>query len=404
MMTSMNRSQHASLAALVLCMSSGCTSSDSIPRISGAPSLPSDVSSLRYESDYTLSGLTTIGDGMIVASDEAALWLNDSSLSPLLVRADTGEAAATGAVHSVTARAYDVLISSDQGLYETYDEQLLRSPLNEDLSEPSFRTLHSTGQGSQEQLWAATANRVYRIADGSLTQWTLDSLQGEIVSIGFTGSIALIATSEALYELDPTLADLTPIEADLGTVYGLSVGNDGEAYVASDAGLVSRTSDGEYRIYTLSDDEHAEPVTAVHVDTSVGVIAATNSGLITLDEQNSSPVGLAAFEGSQQVSALNADDDGYAWLTHGQSLQGWLVGTATSFHQDVSPMLEAQCTRCHDEGGTGPTFDLRDYDIVQARASDIMTRLDAQQMPPDESLDNSDYEIFRRWYRSGQNP
>jgi hypothetical protein len=67
-------------------------------------------------------------------------------------------------------------------------------------------------------------------------------------------------------------------------------------------------------------------------------------------------------------------------------------------------MLEATCTRCHDEGGTAPTFDLRDFDIVQARASNIMTRLDAQQMPPDEALDNGDYEIFRRWYRSGQNP
>lgn len=404
MTTSMNRTLHPSLAALLLCVSSGCTSSDSIRRISGAPSLPSDVSSVRYESDYTLSELTTIGDGMVVASNEAALWLNDNSLSPLMVRADTDEPAATGAVHSITARNEDVLISSDAGLYETYDDQLLRSPLNENLDEPSFRALHSTGQGAQEQLWAAAANRVYRIADGSLTQWTLDLRQGEIVSIGFTGTIALVATSEALYELDPTRADLTPVEAELGTVYGLSIGSDGGAYVASDAGLVYRTSDGEYLIYTLSDNEHAEPVTAVHVDTSVGVIAATNHGLITLAGQDSSPLGLAAFQGPQQVTALNADDDGYAWLTHGKNLQGWLVGTATSFQQDVAPMLEATCTRCHDEGGTAPTFDLRDYDIVQARASNIMTRLDAQQMPPDEALDNGDYELFRRWYRSGQNP
>jgi hypothetical protein len=400
----MTRLRHASLAALVLSLGSGCTGSDSIPRIAGAPNFPSEVSSLRYDSDYALSGLATAGDGMIVAGDAAALWLNDGSLTTLSVRADAGEADSTGQVHALSARRDNVLLSSDSGLFETWDDELLRSPLNDNLADQPLRALHSSGQGDSEQIWAASDLRVYRIAGGALTEWTLDDLDGAIRFLAYDGELALIATSQGLYELDPVSSEVEHIDGDFGTLYGLSVGTDGRAYIASDAGLVARSIDGAYSVYTLRDDAGSEPVTAVYADPSLGVVAATNTGLITLSDDGAGPVGLAAFDASQQVAALSCDDDAYCWLTHDKSLQGWLVGEATSFAQDIQPILENNCTRCHDDGGSAPTFDLRDYAVAQARATDIMTRLDAQQMPPDEPLANSDYTIFRRWYRSGQNP
>lgn len=52
-----------------------------------------------------------------------------------------------------------------------------------------------------------------------------------------------------------------------------------------------------------------------------------------------------------------------------------------SYHRDVRPILEAECTGCHAEGGIGP-FSLTDYATVEAFAPLLIQAIDRGTMPP----------------------
>ena len=52
-----------------------------------------------------------------------------------------------------------------------------------------------------------------------------------------------------------------------------------------------------------------------------------------------------------------------------------------TYYQDVRPMLDTYCTRCHMDGGTGPV-DFRNPDNAMAMAEVMLSQMDAGLMPP----------------------
>ena len=52
-----------------------------------------------------------------------------------------------------------------------------------------------------------------------------------------------------------------------------------------------------------------------------------------------------------------------------------------TYYEDVRPMLDTYCTRCHMDGGTGPV-DFQDPDNALALAEIMLAQIDAGLMPP----------------------
>jgi len=85
-----------------------------------------------------------------------------------------------------------------------------------------------------------------------------------------------------------------------------------------------------------------------------------------------------------------------------------------TYYQDIRPLVETHCTRCHFDGGPG-TGDLTDLNNVQALASVMLDQMEAGRMPPPvsdpdcRSYENSDrfrlapgsQELLERWIELG---
>lgn len=83
-----------------------------------------------------------------------------------------------------------------------------------------------------------------------------------------------------------------------------------------------------------------------------------------------------------------------------------------TYHRDVRPILEANCTACHGEGGIGP-FSLDDYDSAAAFAPLSLAAIEAGTMPPWQpskcceplrhvrELSADELAVFERWIDDG---
>ncbi|MCY4121174.1 MAG: cytochrome c, partial [Acidobacteria bacterium] len=62
-------------------------------------------------------------------------------------------------------------------------------------------------------------------------------------------------------------------------------------------------------------------------------------------------------------------------------LPGVAAGQPTVTYDDVAPLLNENCVRCHRPGGLGP-FSLTTYEDARARADRIAEMVTARRMPP----------------------
>lgn len=60
---------------------------------------------------------------------------------------------------------------------------------------------------------------------------------------------------------------------------------------------------------------------------------------------------------------------------------GGPVGEELTWHEDVQPMVEKHCTRCHYAGGLG-IGNFQDAEVVDAMAEIMLSRIDSGEMPP----------------------
>lgn len=96
--------------------------------------------------------------------------------------------------------------------------------------------------------------------------------------------------------------------------------------------------------------------------------------------------------GSVTLLAAGCDDDGSPGSVSGDggadgpsntgpAADGPVTGQALTFWQDVAPVMNQRCVRCHQEGGIGP-FPLDNYATARMRAPQIAAAVASDRMPP----------------------
>lgn len=90
-----------------------------------------------------------------------------------------------------------------------------------------------------------------------------------------------------------------------------------------------------------------------------------------------------------------------------------VLAKAPTYHQDIAPILEQRCNRCHREGTAAP-FTLVSYDDVSAHAEMIREVVRDERMPPwtahpdygtfqnDPSLSADEKQLLFRWISAGR--
>ena len=86
---------------------------------------------------------------------------------------------------------------------------------------------------------------------------------------------------------------------------------------------------------------------------------------------------------------------------------------AVTFHEDIKPVVDAYCSRCHTDGGPAP-FKLESYEEVASAAALVLAAVEARTMPPflaapavrplkfDTSLSDAQIALFRDWIEAGR--
>ncbi len=110
------------------------------------------------------------------------------------------------------------------------------------------------------------------------------------------------------------------------------------------------------------------------------------------------------------LAGCGAEDSGHdATLPPGTSAE------FLTFYQDIAPLMDRYCIRCHDGAGLGPG-DFRDPAVVDPLAALMLARMDAGEMPPPAAdpecnpyesadrlyLDGADRDRFARWIETGK--
>ena len=294
------------------------------------------------------------------------------------------------------------MVAAEHGLFHSYEQQLLFSPVNEIVENMTINDLSLSGEANNEKLWLAASDGLFLVSDKSFDQISFGSEQGTPISVASSTSMAVVSFGSAVYELDiaPWAYSIAP--SGLGNVVGVEV-VDNIFYLASDRGLIRREANGAYTLFTMSNNGN-EPVVAVGGNDSSGLFALTGAGLASVNENTAT--GIAPLTSMPTQPLVAADGYGNAWVANGTQLTNVMVGHSVSFEAKVATILETNCNTCHITGYDAPVHDFANYDEAVALAETIIQRVSLGQMPPPPmpALSTEDFDTLVSWYATGMNP
>ncbi len=394
------------LAAGALCML-GCN--ESLPTepaspieitvVSGAATWSDQaVDQLTYQAPATITAMATDDGVALVGTEDGVYSVGAAGLVEVAVfAADASAPLSTGAVHAMAARQSGAFVAAEQGLFHTFEDRLLTSPLSDALATTRVHALAVDAGAATETLWLATDQGLYMSSGDVLSHIAFVSEPGAATAVGVAGAEVLVAFGPALYELDSVTLTYVAVPQQLGNITSICATGDGFS-ITSDAGLTVRTSDGAYQRYTLADDSTAAAEAAV-----AGVVL-TAAGAITID--NGVLTGLAPLESTTDTGAMTIDGYGTVWIGRGTDVVGLLIGTPVSFATEVAPILELRCGICHSDGYSAPKHEFTDYETTRSLADSILARVTTAQMPPTPmpALTTDELDVLVSWYSTGQNP
>lgn len=359
--------------------------------------------------DGDLRALGAQGTTAVLGTTAGAFVVEEGGLLALDIYGDEPDLPlATGEVRAVGRRTETLLLAAETGVYLVKGNKLQLSPASEALSALVIREIHVTGAGDNESLWLATADGVYLLSGGELSEISIEGEAGEPLTISpaASGASLLVAYAGGVHEVDLEKGEALPLPYDLGEVRAMARGGEKTVYFASDQGLFVRGEDGAYTQFTMSGSGEPSPVETVLVDPE-GLLAVIGSGVVRLSEEGK-PQAVATLSPGAEPRRAAADDVGLVWVGGGGSLSGFLLGKPAGFESDVAPVLAEHCMTCHTAPGVSgaPALDMLDYETAKDKASLIVQRIAAGQMPPAGSpaLPAEKYEVVLRWYSSGLNP
>ena len=191
-----------------------------------------------------VDGVMAVGtpDGMLVGS-----VLEHDLLSELPVLAEGDEPDATGAIHHLARRATGgLLIAADGGLFHSATGILLPSPLSALLDDVSIASLDAIGDAAAEELWIVDGQgALLHFGHQTLEGITLPGSPALQAAVGVGNGLAIVVSEGRAMLLDIHAHTIADLPGELGEVHAFDRSDDGAAFLATDAGLLSRDRDGK---------------------------------------------------------------------------------------------------------------------------------------------------------------
>lgn len=360
-----------------------------------------------YEGD--LRALGAQGSSSVLGTTAGAFAVEEGGLLALDIYGDDPDLpTSTGEVRAMARRTETLVLAAETGLYLVKGNKLQRSPASAALAELAISELHVTGAGDTERFWIVAGGAVYLLAGGELGEISIEGHADEAIAISpsAAGTSVLVAYPDGVHEVDLEKGEARELPHDVGEVRAMARGGEKVVYFASDRGLFVRGEDGAYTQFTLSGSGEPVAVDTVLVDPE-GPIAVTGAAVVRLPADGAPAIVAELAEATERRRAA-ADDVGLVWVGGGGRVEGFLLGKPAGFEADVAPVLGEYCMNCHTDPGVNgaPPVDMNDYETTKEKASLIVQRIAAGQMPPPGAppLPAEKYELVLRWYSSGQNP
>jgi hypothetical protein len=323
--------------------------------------------------------------------------------------ASTDGATDTGSISALAQRDNgELLVASDQGLFVGSDAGLVSSPLTQSLPKLTFSSVSASGADTNEELWLLSSQGLLHVAAQQVSQVSFGGAgTPALVAAGSAGE-ALVVSGGSLWDVTLAANDATELATGLGTAYGAARDTSGTVWVASDAGLISRSSAGALSRFTFASAGAAPARVCGVFASSSGVFAATSTAVLQVTGDTAQVVGTV----SQTAGAcpIAVDSQGNIYVGDGSGLGRFPGGALpVSFAAQIKPFLVQHCQPCHANGTEGAPMRAYDqYDTARQYGSRIAVRVQDPQspMPPSnaEVLKPSDIALIVRWTQEGYAP
>jgi hypothetical protein len=388
----------------------GVQGSTKVELIEGAPVEGKEAPRATVSLEANPELVATLGGVVAIGTESGAMvgTLGDDALVELKVHPDQDGPKQTGAIELLVGRDDGgLLVLGTEGLFSDSSGYLLSSPLGADLVPLGVSSIDTFGSGDDEEIWFTAADGAYRVAGGKMRRFSVEGASATPTHVvAVAPAEAVVVAGPDVYYVNLGAGYALQAEIELGNVVGAAHGDDGTVYLATDAGLFTRTRSGTMTLRTLAPaGEAALPVLAV--DASYGAaIVVTPSDVVSLDGETPTIIG----EAGSESKSTGVDANGDVWVASSDGLFHHRTGKPVSFATDVKPFFETHCQTCHDVGkSSAPDRNYTDYDIAVQLADEIVSRLrasDATTMPPpnEEVLTAADYAVVTRWVAQGALP
>ena len=296
-----------------------------------------------------------------------------------------------------------------EGLFHSQDGALLPSPLGASFGDSALTGVDVLGDAGAEEAWLVVDGQAHWVKADEAVPFGVPEAEGAPDAlVGVAPGVALYAGGGSVWQVDVSAGTYQLVAGDLGATASFDRAEDGTALLATDGGLLARSSDGAFSLRTFA--PAGAPALSVHSVASAygATVAVVDGALVAIDETGARRLGDAA-DGVPRGVAVDASGD--TWTAEGPALRRFATGVPVSFAADVAPFFVAHCDKCHAAGAEEavPDVDFADYELVVSIAEDIVERLQRSGpgvMPPasSEVLGADDYALVLRWADGGRAP
>ncbi len=397
-------------ALLVACAcpmaAAACGGSDGWDRVDGVPGPAGNVAARTVVTGSEVSTIG-IGAGALVAGVGDGLvrskLVGDDVLAPVPVVATSGEPTKVGATSIIARRGSDGWLAwAEHGLFLDGADGVAVSPFTSFLAAKKVLALDVTGSGATEAIWIVTDAGSFVRRGTSVTSLAQDDAEIEAM-VGIDDHRALTWSNGELAEIDVVAGTRSHVVTGVPRVAAFDRGDDGTIWLATEAGLFSRTAAGVLSQRTFAAaGEAPRSVRAVSAGVDRVVALAGGDAIAVVDDRADVLVG-----GHESATRVAVDANGDVWIASPQKLERLPLGKPSSFATDVAPFMTKHCQSCHAGGAGGaPKRAFDDYDTARGAATEISARLRAAGrpvMPPSdtERLAPADYRVVLRWIAGG---
>ena len=322
--------------------------------------------------------------------------------------------ASTGIVHAMAGYDDGVLVIADNDILFAKSGALTRSSGKTTLealgiASMSARFADDDGDMTTEtHLSIIGADAAHELAAGSMVTWTIEGEVGAPSAMLAQKDTVYLAYGRRVYEVDKALGKALALPFDMGNIHEIACNSlacdaGSLVYFASDKGLVERSANGVYSLYTLADmGGSAVGVESFAIDGSKQRLYAIAGDHLLRIRAGDIPTAVATLSVSKETRKLVVDKIGDVWTGTGQSITKFGLGTPLSFLTDVQPIMHEYCAECHATALQGaPKIDFTDYSVSVGLVERIIARAAVERsMPPgtyDKKLPADLITILKEW-------